>query len=94
MSKCRSCGAEIIWIKTPSGKNMPCDAKPISFRLDTHNGDLLLVTPDGKVARGSFDPAAEKIGYTSHFATCPNASQHRRSAMFTGSFSERERASK
>lgn len=28
MSKCKSCGAEIIWIKTPAGKNTPIDAEP------------------------------------------------------------------
>lgn len=32
MSKCKACGAEIIWIKTPGGKNMPCDAQKIYFR--------------------------------------------------------------
>lgn len=25
MAKCRSCGAEIFWMKTKSGKNMPVD---------------------------------------------------------------------
>ena len=28
MPTCRSCGAPIVWGKTPSGKNMPLDAKP------------------------------------------------------------------
>ncbi len=77
MSKCKSCGAEIVWIKLKSGKSMPCDAKKISYTPDIH-GKLVLVTPDGKVARGDFNPAGEKIGYTSHFATCPNADSYRR----------------
>lgn len=25
--KCKSCGADIIWIKTLAGKQMPCDPK-------------------------------------------------------------------
>lgn len=25
MSKCRACGADIVWIETPNGKRMPCD---------------------------------------------------------------------
>lgn len=25
MSYCKKCGAEIVWIKTPAGKHMPCD---------------------------------------------------------------------
>ena len=27
MPKCRGCQAEIIWIKTVNGKNMPCNAE-------------------------------------------------------------------
>ena len=27
MAKCRSCGAEIVWVKTLQGKNMPIDAE-------------------------------------------------------------------
>lgn len=76
MSRCKSCGAEIIWIKTAAGKSMPCDAKKISFRVDLQ-GDLVLLCPNGRVARGVFDPGSDKIGYTSHFATCPNATRHR-----------------
>lgn len=39
---------------------------------------LTLVTEHGTVVRTVFDPAGDKIGYTSHFATCPNANKHRR----------------
>ena len=28
MSKCKGCGAEIIWIETRGGKKHPVDAKP------------------------------------------------------------------
>lgn len=45
VKSCRSCGADIHWIETASGKRMP-------------------VNPDG----------------TSHFATCPNADQHRKAS--------------
>ena len=79
MSKCRSCGAEIIWIKMKSGKSMPCEIKPISYSTDVpSHGDLTLVTPDGRVVSGNFDPASDKIGFVSHFATCPNAGTHRK----------------
>ena len=78
MSKCKSCKADIIWIQMNEGKMMPCDPKPISYRLNIHAGKLRLITPDGKVARGDFDPGSDKVGYTSHFATCPNANQHRK----------------
>ncbi len=31
MTRCKSCGAEIIWIKTTSGKTMPCNAKEVVY---------------------------------------------------------------
>lgn len=69
MKTCRSCGAEIIWTETMNGKKMPVDAKPVQ-------GFVLV--------RDELDPSStpraipEKI-HLSHFATCPNADQHRRS---------------
>lgn len=27
MTNCKGCGAEIVWIKTPNGKMMPCNAE-------------------------------------------------------------------
>ena len=87
MSRCKSCGAEIKWIPMASGKLMPVDAAPISysenlfpFSFSSDSGDsiLTLVTDRGTIVRTRFDPGVDKIGYTSHFATCPNASQHRK----------------
>ena len=83
MAKCRSCGAEIIWIKMASGKAMPCDVAKISYSenlLPGVSGDdvLTLVTDHGTIVRTVFDPAGDKYGYTSHFATCPNANLHRK----------------
>jgi hypothetical protein len=53
---CRTCNAPIVWLKTPSGKNMPVDA-------------------------GSVEPDDDRYmagKHVSHFATCPQAGQHRR----------------
>ena len=64
-----------------TGKAMPCDAKGISYSENLHLGDkqaLTLVTEHGTIVKTVFDPAGDKIGYTSHFATCLNANQHRR----------------
>ncbi len=77
MSRCKSCGAEIIWIKTTAGKSMPCDAKPILFRPDAE-GKQMYVEKDGTVCKGTPDTSANRTGYISHFATCPNAFMHRR----------------
>lgn len=80
MAKCKSCGAEIRWIKMRSGKSMPCNPVGIRYREGVQ-GDgcvLTLVTPDGDVTTGQPYEKAELIGYISHFATCPFANQHRR----------------
>ena len=76
-SVCKACGAPIKWIKMASGKAMPVDAKPIPFRSDPKGG-LTLVEEDGRVVRGMMDIESDKYGYTSHFATCPMASQFRK----------------
>lgn len=78
MAKCKSCGADIVWIQTLGGKPMPCDAKPIPFVEDS-TGSLNLVTSEGRVIRAKADATSEQFGYVSHFATCPNADVHRRS---------------
>lgn len=80
MAKCRSCGAEIIWVKLASGKSMPCDAESVTYWADD-KGDDMVVTPNGEVVRARLSGEASEatgIGYISHFATCPNADRHRK----------------
>jgi len=79
MTKCKSCGAEIIWIKTPAGRSMPCDPSVKYFR---HNkgGKEVFVRSDGVVVRGvrcSFDKSTG-TGHVPHWATCKNAGNFRR----------------
>lgn len=38
MSKCKGCGKEIVWIKTKSGKIMPCNAEKITIIQES--GDM------------------------------------------------------
>jgi hypothetical protein len=81
MGKCRSCGAEIGWIRTKAGKNMPVDAKPIPF-VEWLEGDTL-VTEEGETFRAypsvalPADAKDVKFAYRSHFATCPQADKWR-----------------
>ena len=77
MSKCKSCGANIIFIQTLNGKLMPCDERPIPYREDP-NGSMMLVTGDGRVVKAKLDASSDLLGYVSHFATCPNANGHRK----------------
>jgi len=78
-SYCRSCRAEIRWIKMKSGKSMPVD--PPMRSVIKGAGSETLVTEDGYIIHGkfaSFQEGANASGYISHFSTCPNAGYHRR----------------
>lgn len=55
---CSSCGADIVWFRTKSGKRMPVDERTTQ---PTDREDQL-----------------DLKRHVSHFATCPNADQHRR----------------
>jgi hypothetical protein len=68
VSACRSCNARIRWVKTEGGKQMPVDAELVAGgNIELRNGLAVYVAPVAQVRR-----------YVSHFATCPNAKQHRR----------------
>ena len=77
---CRGCGAHIVWIPTPGGKSMPCDAEQVLYRARKGaNGKV--ITPNGEVLSADIDVAPETatgVGYVSHFATCPAANEFRR----------------
>jgi len=55
ITKCNSCGAEIMFVRMASGKNMPVDLKPVR---------KIVKDPDDNVY-------AVADCYTSHFETCP-----------------------
>ena len=80
MSRCKSCGAEIVWITMLSGNSMPCDPALVPFwerfkakgKVVTQAGDLVSCDFDG-------DPnEITDVGRIPHWATCPNAAQHKR----------------
>lgn len=56
ITRCKSCGAKIIFLLTPAGKRCPTDADTVE----------------------SEDQTFEWGRHVSHFTTCPNANQHRR----------------
>lgn len=70
-SKCRSCGAAIIWCVTTTGKRIPIDEAPFP------GGNMIL---DGECDAivAVVVPVGEGT-HRSHFVTCPHAAQHRRS---------------
>jgi hypothetical protein len=79
MSTCRSCGAAIRWAVAVNGKRMPVDDQPMP------DGNLILSdpTPGAYAPTVAYvDPGALLLDdpprFVSHFATCPNADQHRK----------------
>jgi hypothetical protein len=74
LDKCKSCGTEMIWAKTPAGKLMPLDRTPTAdgmWALDEAEGACYFVSP------GSF-AFFDGPRHHSHFATCPDAAKHRK----------------
>lgn len=71
MSRCRSCGAPILWATTLNSRSIPLDVDPVA---EIPRGAFRLV--------GTQSPTAEGVDagpvYVSHFATCPNADDHRK----------------
>ena len=49
--RCASCGRMIIWIRTPAGKNMPCDTEIVTYRKQK-GGKEKIVTLNGEVHSG------------------------------------------
>lgn len=64
-AKCRSCNANIIWIRMESGEWMPVDARKPMLVYTGKDGNQ-----PGQLIQSS--------GYVPHWATCPNAKQHKR----------------
>jgi len=75
VSRCRSCPAEIEWVLTEQGRRMPID-------VETRADGNLIVTGEA-IDRGRMVPTVRYVeagegDRVSHFATCPNAKEHRR----------------
>ena len=72
-SICKGCGAAIVWIRTPGGKSMPCDATPRYYIEKHRSGSKKIVTPNGEVISCEYteDPhKATGTGFTPHWGNC------------------------
>lgn len=77
---CKFCGEQIVWVRTVSGKSMPCDPSLVQYWKDPH-GKERIVTPNGEVVacRLDGDPQTSTgIGYVPHWATCRNGRDSKR----------------
>lgn len=85
LCKSPECRASIVWATTASGKRMPLDAQPVTdvndirghFVLDPPPAPHQQTTPRARYAYPDDIERGQPL-YTSHFATCPAAPQHRR----------------
>jgi len=82
-TKCRSCDAPILFIKTKNGKTMPVNAEPVWIRKDA--AGKTYIKSDGSFITGEIvgdaydDPENKPVeAYVSHFATCPQAENFRK----------------
>jgi hypothetical protein len=82
MSRCRSCGAPIMWATTVNGARMPLDDEPVpggTFVLSDPTPGAYAPTalhyspPDDPPLPGMPEPPR----FVSHYATCPDADQWR-----------------
>jgi hypothetical protein len=77
-SACRSCKQPIVWARAEgSDRWMPMNAEP-----DANGTHVLMGWDDPpvatKVGAGELAFSEVRERYTSHFATCPNANDHRK----------------
>ena len=71
MSRCRSCGAEVIWTTTVRGQKHPLDAVPV---LD----GPWVIRPGvsgPRLVQWSEAQAPDEPRYTSHFQNCPQSKE-------------------
>lgn len=71
---CSSCGADILWIKTPKGKSMPLDATPNPTGNVVIKDGLAVVLRLEQLG----DPSLGKRRWMPHWASCEHAAQHRK----------------
>jgi hypothetical protein len=83
-AECRSCGAPILWAETTNGKLMPLDAEPTGKGLVIERSGISKANADAVVF--------SRDVYVSHFATCPNAAQHRKTREAEHPTGEKETA--
>ncbi len=70
-NRCKSCGAKIVWCKTINGKMIPVNLDSL-----TESDKALLLD---RWRKGDDTPLDFNVhAHITHFATCPQAAEHRR----------------
>ncbi len=72
MPICKKCGAQIRYIKTTAGKNMPVDWSRQEYVMEDHGKERILLD-DGRVIScrlPKYGEEATGTGFVPHFASC------------------------
>jgi len=80
LTTCRHCGKQIIFIRLPSGKNMPCDARPV-FYTAPGAGRAMLYTKSGELIRCELTEdreAAAGSAWRPHWSSCADGKGYQR----------------
>ena len=79
MATCSSCGAGIIWLRTPAGKWMPANEGLVPYK-QSGKGTRFVVDDRGNMIRCEleFEGFPTGMARIPHWATCPNAAKHKR----------------
>ena len=76
MSNCRSCNAEIEFVKTKNGKQMPMDVAESPCAKCYGDGYVMGADGPPRIVCAACSGVGRRR--LSHFATCPTAAQHRK----------------
>ncbi len=74
MSLCKYCGAEIDWLRDPSGRCIPVDIDPV-FVVEGDGADLFYIEDGappitGRVARSEEESPERMVAFVPHRRTC------------------------
>ena len=76
VGRCTSCGQSILWRRTDNGQRIPINPEP------SERGNVILSGPVRAyvLTKAEIEKArqAGAVLFLVHFATCPNAREHRR----------------
>lgn len=89
MSRCKACGAQILWLRMDGGVQLPLDPVPVFV---TEGGEGQFVNEKGEIFNGTVSETDEGTpAFEVHWYTCPYARLNEKPSSTTGSASSGNR---